>query len=146
MADAQGCPLRVRERSPSSFAEGTSRVDLANSDLAVVVTGAGPALRNGSGVTGESDLSEPCTVLAQATRYELRFTSLSTKRCEYAFPCDKAGLVDIDALTDRRRTDYFYARTMVGKELSAPVVTSAPIDRRDDHIAFPHYDERELAS
>ena len=91
-------------------------------------------------------MGDPCIVLAQAMRYELRFTGLSTGRCEYAFPCDETGLVDIDALTDRRRTDYFYARTMVGKELSAPVVTSAQTGRRDDDIAIPRHDERELAS
>jgi len=103
-------------------------------------------LRNGSGVMGEIDLAEPCIVLAPATRYELRFTSLSTKRCEYAFPCDKAGLVDIDALTDRSRTDYFYARTMVGKELSAPVVAPVRMDQRGNQNVLPRRDERELAS
>jgi hypothetical protein len=57
----------------------------------------------------------------------LRFTGISTRRCEYAFPCDSTGLVDIDELTDRRRTDYFYARSMVGKEFSVPVVASIPV-------------------
>jgi len=80
-------------------------------------------------------LSEPCTAPAQAIRYELRFTGLSTKRCEHAFPCDTTGLVDIDELTDRRRTEYFYARTMVGKELSTPVVSPLPLGRPNNEMS-----------
>ena len=93
-----------------------------------------------------------CTVAVPASRYELCFSGLSTRRCEYAFPCDKAGLVDIDELTGRRRTDYFYARTMVGKELSAPVVAPVPTDRHDNETSvegrsvFSQQDQRELAS
>ena len=75
-------------------------------------------------MTGENYLSEPLTLPAQATRYEMRFTDLSTGQCEYEFPCSKSGLVDIDELTDRRRTDYFYARSMIGKRFSAPVTAS----------------------
>jgi hypothetical protein len=68
---------------------------------------------------------ESSTFAAREARYELRFTGLSSRRREYAFPCDAAGHVDIDELTDRGRTNYFYARTVVGKELSAPVVSLA---------------------
>jgi len=98
---------------------------------------------------GENDLSDPLTVPAQATRYELRFADLSTRRCEHAFPCNKIGLVDIDELTDRRRTDYFYARSMVGKKFSAPVTASVIVDSQDNKAAAKsgHFDDqRELAS
>jgi hypothetical protein len=94
----------------------------------------------------EGNLSEPCPVPSQGIRFELRFTDLLTRQCEYAFPCDKTGLVDIDELTDRRRADYFYARTMVGKELSAPVLVPVRIDQAGNENALPRRDERELAS
>jgi hypothetical protein len=66
---------------------------------------------------------EPSTFAARKARYELRFTGLTKGGREYAFPCDAAGHVDIDELTDRGRANYFYARTVIGKELSAPVVS-----------------------
>ena len=94
-------------------------------------------------------MSESFTVSAQAIRYELRFTDLATRRCEYAFPCDKTGRVDIDELTHRRRTDYFYARSMVGKEFSAPAVASVTVDGKDNEPGLPArrlHDQRELAS
>ena len=53
--------------------------------------------------------------------YELRFQSLFNDR-GYVFPCDSDGKVAIDQLCDRRRDNYFYARAMVGRELSNPVV------------------------
>ena len=56
-------------------------------------------------------------------RYELRFTSLSDRGRGYVFPCDALGNVDIDALSDRVRTSYFFARAVVGSVLSAPVVS-----------------------
>lgn len=65
---------------------------------------------------------EPSRASPREARYELRFAGLSSRGREYAFPCDAAGHVDIDELTDRGRIDYFYARTVIGKELSAPVV------------------------
>jgi hypothetical protein len=56
------------------------------------------------------------------TRYELRYTGLFNRGRGFAFPCDVQGHVDIDALTDQGRVNYFYARTVVGVELSAPFV------------------------
>jgi hypothetical protein len=53
--------------------------------------------------------------------YELRFQSLFSDR-GFVFPCDSDGKVPIDELCDRRRDNYFYARAMVGRELSIPVV------------------------
>ena len=71
---------------------------------------------------------EPCTLLAEQDLYELRFAGLANGRRDYAFPCDKHGRVDIDRLTDRDRTNYFYARTVVGKELSAPTIAPASMN------------------
>jgi hypothetical protein len=55
-------------------------------------------------------------------RFELRFQSLFDSGRGYAFPCDPQGEVDLDRLSDRARTNYLYARAMVGKELAVPAV------------------------
>ena len=54
--------------------------------------------------------------------YEMRFRSLFDEGRAYAFPCDAAGHVDIDSLSDSARNSYFYARTVIGRELSMPAV------------------------
>jgi hypothetical protein len=63
----------------------------------------------------------PC----RQARYELRFLSLFDEGRAYAFPCDEAGHVDLDALSDRARVNYIYARTVVGRELSRPTVQAS---------------------
>jgi hypothetical protein len=60
----------------------------------------------------------------QSPRYELRFRSLSQDDRGYSFPCDRCGRVDLDALSERSRNDYFFARVVIGRELAAPVVHS----------------------
>ena len=37
-----------------------------------------------------------------------------------SFPCDAAGHVDMDALSERERTSYLYARAVIGREFSRP--------------------------
>jgi hypothetical protein len=54
--------------------------------------------------------------------YELRFQSLFDEGRAYAFPCDAAGHVDMDRLSDRARQNYLYARTVVGREVAMPAV------------------------
>ena len=76
-------------------------------------------------------MTDSCTFPAQKDLYELRFAGLLNRR-GYAFPCDEAGLVDIDDLTDRDRTNYFYARAVVGKEVFAPTVTPVSPGARAD--------------
>ena len=58
----------------------------------------------------------------EAARYELRFQSLFTEGRAYSFPCDEEGHVDIDALGRIERLNYFYARTVIGREFSLPAV------------------------
>lgn len=58
-------------------------------------------------------------------RYELRFKSLFDEGRAYSFPCDVAGRVDMDSLSERARNNYFYARAVVGRELSVPSVHRA---------------------
>jgi hypothetical protein len=55
--------------------------------------------------------------------YQLRFQSLFHEGRGYAFPCDASGHVDIDAMSDRARNNYFYARTVIGREFAAPAVS-----------------------
>jgi len=54
--------------------------------------------------------------------YELRFRSLFDEGRAYAFPCDAAGHVDIDALSHKARLNYLYARTVIGREVAMPAV------------------------
>jgi hypothetical protein len=61
---------------------------------------------------------------SQGALCELRFQSLFDAGRAYAFPCDADGHVDLDALSDRSRANYFYARTVVGREFAHPAVTS----------------------
>jgi hypothetical protein len=53
--------------------------------------------------------------------YELRFAGMFNAGRGYAFPCDANGFVDIDTLAEAARTNYFYARALVGREFFAPV-------------------------
>lgn len=64
---------------------------------------------------------------ATASHYQLCFRSLFTTGRGYAFPCDPHGRVDLDSLSERARNNYFYARAMVGKELSVPAVEAATL-------------------
>jgi hypothetical protein len=61
-------------------------------------------------------------IASQPTTFELRFQSLVDAGRAYAFPCDAAGRVDLDSLSDRARHNYLYARTVVGREFSHPAV------------------------
>jgi hypothetical protein len=51
-----------------------------------------------------------------SARYEIWFASLYSPGYGYAFPCDAHGRVDIDRLSERARVNYFYARTVIGRE------------------------------
>ncbi|KNZ34522.1 MAG: hypothetical protein AD742_00320 [Methylibium sp. NZG] len=62
--------------------------------------------------------------LPDAGRYELRYQSLFNEGRAYSFPCDATGQVDMDALSDRARHNYFYVRTVVGREFATPAVRS----------------------
>jgi len=55
-------------------------------------------------------------------RYELRFRSLFDTGRAVAFPCDATGLVDLDALSERSRHNYLYARAVIGREFALPAV------------------------
>jgi hypothetical protein len=54
--------------------------------------------------------------------YELRFRSLFNEGRGLAFPCDRDGRVVLDALSERARLNYFYARHLIGREYAVPAV------------------------
>ena len=54
--------------------------------------------------------------------FQLRFQSLFDPGRGYAFPCDAQGHVDMDALSERMRNNYLYARAMIGREVATPAV------------------------
>jgi hypothetical protein len=66
-----------------------------------------------------SNAHAACT---HAADYELRFESLFNDGRGLSFPCDETGLVDMDALSERARCNYLYARAVVGREFRTPAV------------------------
>lgn len=60
-----------------------------------------------------ADLEQPC---------QIRFKSLSDPVGTFAFPCNAAGEVDLDGLSERDRHNYLFARAMVGRTVLRPVV------------------------
>jgi hypothetical protein len=61
---------------------------------------------------------------SSSNAFQLCFRSLFHSGRGYAFPCDPRGQVDLDGMSERARNNYFYARAMVGRELSAPAIES----------------------
>jgi hypothetical protein len=54
--------------------------------------------------------------------FELRFQSLFNDGRALAFPCDADGRVALDGLSERARNNYFYARTVIGRDFAMPAV------------------------
>lgn len=81
------------------------------------------------GVVASADTAVPGEVTVETLStehaslgFELRFQSLSRERRVLAFPCDPQGRVDLDAVSDRTRNDYLFARAMVGRDYAIPIV------------------------
>jgi hypothetical protein len=68
-------------------------------------------------------MSALSVVNASSQRFALRFQSLFNQGRAMVFPCDERGQVDLDALSERARENYFYARAVIGFEYSEPAVT-----------------------
>ena len=64
------------------------------------------------------------TASAGKANVELRFVARRTDRRSLAFPCDAAGRVDLDALCERERNKYLFARALMGRDYAFPVVMS----------------------
>lgn len=56
------------------------------------------------------------------TAFQLRFQSLFDTGRGYAFPCDAAGRVRLDALGERERNSYLFARALVGRDFAVPTI------------------------
>jgi hypothetical protein len=54
--------------------------------------------------------------------FEVWFESLFNGGRGLAFPCDEEGHVDIDALSERGRSNYFFARATLGRDYATPRV------------------------
>ena len=65
-----------------------------------------------------------CTT-PESSNFELRFNSLFDTSRALAFPCDALGRVDLDTLSLRARSNYLYARAMVGRDFALPHVDAA---------------------
>ena len=63
--------------------------------------------------------------LLDCAAHELRFTSLHDPGRGVSVPCDSAGTVDFDSLSERLKNAYLGARAMVGREYSFPTVRRA---------------------
>lgn len=61
-------------------------------------------------------------VIAPFPSFEVRFMSLFRQGRGLAFPCDSKGHVDLDALSERARNNYLFARAMVGRDNAGPLV------------------------
>jgi len=62
------------------------------------------------------------STFASSQCYEVHFRSLFHEGRALVFPCDAHGRVALDALGERARQNYFYARAVVGREYALPVV------------------------
>lgn len=69
----------------------------------------------------------PAPLPPTAAGYEIRFESLYQSGRALAFPCDAKGHVELDALTERARNNYLYARAVVGREYAAPAVVACAL-------------------
>jgi hypothetical protein len=54
--------------------------------------------------------------------FQLHFRSLFTDREAFDFPCDAGGHVVMDALSERARSSYLFARATVGRFYAPPQV------------------------
>jgi hypothetical protein len=58
----------------------------------------------------------------QTTGYVLRFQSLFSEGRGLVFECDAGGHVDLDAMSERAKLNYLYARTVIGRDFATPRV------------------------
>ena len=82
----------------------------------------------------DSDESVPApkTPLAKAAlpaedqpTHLLHFEPLSAQSAGLDIPCDPQGRVGLDALGDKLRNDYFFARALIGRLFARPTVRQA---------------------
>jgi len=64
-------------------------------------------------------------IVPHADQFELRFANLFDEGRGLSFPCDRTGQVDLDSLSERARTNYFFALSAIGREFRCPAVRAA---------------------
>jgi hypothetical protein len=69
-----------------------------------------------------AELGAPPALPDAPAAYEIRYRPLREAGRALAFPCDRHGRVDLDALSSQVRNDYFFARALVGREFDLPAV------------------------
>lgn len=62
---------------------------------------------------------------APAPTHLLHFEPLTAQGAGLDIPCDGQGRVGLDALGDRLRNDYFFARALIGRLFARPTVKPA---------------------
>ena len=65
------------------------------------------------------------TLHSTAATHYLVFGGLFPSVRSLTFPCDPAGHVDMDEMSERARDNYLFARTVVGRDYEVPVVVAA---------------------
>ena len=61
---------------------------------------------------------------AANTHVELRFLPRSAEQRCLVFPCNAAGHVEIDKLSEHERIDYLFARALRSRDYSFEIVTA----------------------
>lgn len=59
---------------------------------------------------------------AEPATHLLHFEPLTVGDAGLDIPCDPNGRVGLDALGEKLRNDYFFARTLIGRLFAAPTV------------------------
>ena len=62
------------------------------------------------------------STVQNAEAFEIRFQSLFNQGRALAFPCDSTGMVNLDAMSEKARNNYLFARGMIGREFAMPFV------------------------
>lgn len=62
------------------------------------------------------------TIPRRPASHELVFRSLFDQGRGLAFPCDPTGRVPLDEMSERARSNYDFARSMVGRDFACPVL------------------------
>jgi hypothetical protein len=58
--------------------------------------------------------------------FQLLFRCFLTDGEAFVFPCNASGHVVMDALSERARSSYLFARAMVGRFYAPPQIIAAP--------------------
>ena len=64
---------------------------------------------------------------AYTPTHQLRFDSLFDAGRALSFPCDSVGRVALDGLSERGRSNYLYARALIGRDFNLPVVVAVDL-------------------